>query len=83
MCSGVLGEVNKLGGLAYSADRGLRHVHRIADQRDDAAVVVGIHLAVEQIHAVHLHGLEDGVDSGLVAPFRKVGYTFYECGHKK
>ncbi len=83
MRSRVLGEVNQLGGLADAADRGLRHLHRIANQGDDTAVVVGVHLAVEQIHAVHLHGFDDGVDPGLVAPFRKVGYTFYECGHKR
>ncbi len=83
MRSRVLGQVNKFGGLANPANRGLRHLHRIADERDDTAVVVGVHLAVEQIHAIHLHGFENGIDFGLVAPFRKVRYTFYECGHKR
>src|ERR1039457_6187373 len=83
MRSRVLGQINKFGGLANPANRGLRHVHRIADERDDTAVVVGVHLAVEQIHAIHLHGFENGIDFGLVAPFRKVRYTFYECGHKR
>ena len=83
MSSRVFGEVNKLDSLANAADCGFRHIHRIADQRDNTAVVVGVHLAVEQIHAIHLHGIDNGVDSGFVAAFRKVGDTFDECGHKR
>jgi hypothetical protein len=44
--------------------------------------MVGVHLSIEQIDAVHLHGVDDGVNAGLVAPFGKVRYTFYECWHK-
>ena len=82
MRAGMLGEVNQLGGLADAADGSLGNVRRIADQGDDAAIMVGVHLAVEQINAVHLHGFQDGVDAGLVAAFREVGNTFDECGHK-
>jgi hypothetical protein len=40
--------------------------------------VVGIHLAVEKEDAGDLHGVDNGVDFGLVAAFRKVGNAFYE-----
>ena len=78
----VLGQVDQLGSFADAADRRLGDVDRIADQGNDAAVVIGIHLAVEEIDAVHLHGFKDGVDASLVAPFREVRNTFDECGHK-
>ena len=78
----VLGEVDQLGGLADAANRSFGYVHRIADQRDHAAVVIGVHLAIEQINAVHLHGFDNGIDASFVAPFGEVWYTFDECGHK-
>jgi len=79
----VLGEIDQLGSLANAPDRSFSHVHRIADQRNHAAVMVRVHLAVQQIDAVHLHGFDDGIDASLVASFRKVWYTFDECGHKE
>ncbi len=82
MRSRVFGQVDQFGGLANAANGGLGYIHRIAHQGDDAAVVIGVHLAVEQIDAVHFHGFDNGVDFGFVAPFREVGYTFDECGHK-
>ena len=79
----VFREINKLGRLAHAANGGFRHVDRIAHQGDDAAVVVGIHLAVEQIDAIHLHGFDNGVDPRLVSPFREIRYAFYDCWHKE
>ncbi len=83
MRSRVFGEVNKLGGFADAANGSLGNVHRVANERNDTAVMVGVHLAVEQIDAVHLHGCKNGIDTGLIAPFGKVRHTFYECGHKR
>src|SRR4030088_2779526 len=75
-------QVDELGGLANSADSGLLNGLALADQRDDAAVVVGVHFAVEQVHAVHFHGSDDGVNFSRIASLRKIGYAFYERRHK-
>ncbi len=83
MRPGVPGQVDEFRSFADAANHGLLHLRGIANQRDDAAVVVGIHLAVEEVDAVQLHGLEDGIDLGLIAAFGEVGYTFDECGHKQ
>ncbi len=78
----VLRKIDQLGGLAHAANRGLSHVNGIADQRDDTAVVVGIHLAVEQVNAIHLHSVDDGIDAPFVAPFGEVRHTFDQYRHK-
>ncbi len=57
-------EVDQLGGFAYAANRGFLNGFPLAHQRDDAAVVVGVHLPVEEIDAGNLHGFDDGVDLG-------------------
>ncbi len=78
----VLGEVDQLGGLAYSANGGFLNGFALADQGDDAAVVVGIHLAVEEIDAGDFHGFDNGIDFGLVAAFGKIRNTFNQSiGH--
>ena len=57
---------------------------RCADEGDDAAVVVGIHLAIEQVDAGDFHGVDDGIDLGGVAAFGEIGNAFNECvGHGK
>ena len=78
----VRGQVDQFGGLADATNRGLLNGFALADQRDHAAVVVGIHFAVEQVDAGHLHGFDNGIDCGLVAAFREIRNTFDECGHK-
>ena len=65
-----------------AADGGFLNSLALADQCDDATVVVGIHFAIEQVDAGHLHGVDDGVDFGLVAAFREVGDAFDERGHE-
>ena len=78
----VLGEVDQLGGLTNAPNRSFGNVNRIADQGDDAAVVISVHLAIEEIDSVHLHGFDNGVDASLVAPFGEVRDTFDDCWHK-
>src|ERR1700722_11088239 len=75
-------QVDKFRGLAHAANRGLLNGLALADQRDDAAVVVGVHFTVEQVDAGHFHGVDDGVNFGLVAALRKIRNTFDERGHK-
>jgi hypothetical protein len=79
----VLGKVDQLGGLAYAADGGFGDVDRIAHEGVYTAVMIRVHLAVEEVNAVHLHGFEDGIDFGLVAAFGEVRYTLDECRHKE
>jgi hypothetical protein len=44
--------------------------------------VVGVHLAIEQVDAGHLHGVDDGVNFGFIAAFGEIRDTFDERGHK-
>ena len=68
-------QVDQLCRLADAANRGLLDRFPLPHQSDDAAVVIGVHLAIKQEDAVHLHGLDDGVDFGFVTAFRKIGNT--------
>ena len=77
----VLGEINQLSGFAHAANCGFCDGVALAHQGDDAAVVVGIHLAVEEIDAIHFHGGDDGVNLRFVASFGKVGDALDKCGH--
>ncbi len=73
----VLGEVDEFARLADSADGGLGHRVALTDQRNDAAVVVGVHLAIEQGDAGNFHGLDNGVNFGLVATLGKIGNALH------
>ena len=75
-------EVDEFGGLAHAADGGFLNGLALADQSDDAAVVIGVHFAIEQVDAGHFHGVDDGVNFGFVAAFREIRNTFDERGHK-
>ena len=72
----MLGQVDQFRGFADAANRRFLNRFALADQRDDAAVVIGVHLAVEEIDAGNLHGLDDGINFGGVAAFREVGHAF-------
>jgi hypothetical protein len=76
MRSLVLVQINQLGGLTDAPDRSLLNRLPLPDESDDAAIVISVHLAIEQKNAVHLHGLDDRVYFGFVAAFRKIGNTF-------
>ena len=65
----MLVQINQLCGLAHAADRGFRHGIALANQCDNRTVVVGIHLAVQQVYAGQFHGLHNSINSGLVAAF--------------
>ena len=82
MGAGMFRQINEFGGFADAADGGFGNIDGIAYQSDNTAVMVGIHLAVKKIDAVHLHGFENGVNFGFVAAFGEIGDTFDECWHK-
>jgi hypothetical protein len=81
MCTLVLGKVDEFLSLADPAQHGFHQRFAITNQGDDTAVVVGIHLAIEKIDAIHLHCFNDGIDLRFIAAFRKIGDTFYERWH--
>ena len=72
----MLGQIDQFGGLPYSANGGFLNGFTLADQRDNRAVVIGIHLAVEEIDAGNFHGFHYGIDFRLVSAFRKIGDAF-------
>src|SRR5437899_545720 len=72
----VLGEIDQLGGFADTAYRSFRNGIAVADESDDATVVVGVHFTVKEKDTLDLHGFYDGIDNGLVSAFRKIGNTF-------
>src|SRR5204863_10221133 len=74
--AGVLCKINDLGSLADATNGRFHDRLALADQRNDAAIVVGIHLAVEQVDAINLHRLNERNNFGLVAAFRKIRNTF-------
>jgi hypothetical protein len=73
-------KVDQFGGFAGAANRGFLNGLAVTGERDDAAVVIGIHLSVEQIDAGQLHGFDDGIDLGRIAALREVRYTFNQSG---
>ena len=79
MRSPVNVQIDQFGRLAHAAYRRFLKRLALAHQRDHAAVMVGVHLAIEQVHAVHLHGRNNGVHLGFIAAFREIGYTFDQC----
>ena len=82
MSSLVLAKIDQLGGFAHPADGSFLDGVAVANDRDDAAIVVGIHFAIQQIDTIDFHGIDDGVDFGFVASLREVGDAFYKrCGH--
>jgi hypothetical protein len=78
----VPGQVNQLGCLAGPADGCFLNGFPLANQRDYAAVVIGIHFPVKQIDPWDSHGFDNGVDFGRIAAFGEIGHAFNKSvGH--
>src|SRR5262249_45259235 len=75
-------QVNQLSCLASAPNRGFLNGVAFADESDHTTVVVGIHLAVEKVHAVELHGLNDGINFGFIPPFREIRDALHQGLHK-
>ena len=75
MRSLVLVEVDESRGRAYAAQRGLHHLRVRAHERDHAAVVRGVALAVEHFHQIH------AVDGGHYLIHHRRSPAFREIGH--
>ena len=84
MCPLVLGQINQLASAPDATNSCLSDCIAIAYQSDDAAIVIGIHLPVEQVDAINLHRFDDGINLGLIAAFGKVGDALHQrSGHGK
>src|SRR5208337_3045464 len=78
----MLGQIDQLGGLPYPANGSFLNGIALAYQGDDAAVVVGIHLAIEEIDPGNLHGFDNGINFRRVAAFGKIRNAFHQStGH--
>ena len=83
MRSRVLGHVDQLDRLARAQDRRFRDGIGSARQRDDAAIVVGVQLAVEHVDASHCaHRRHQRVHLRCVTPLGKVGHAFNQSFHR-
>ena len=65
-------QIDQLRSLADAANRSLLNRLAFPHQRDHATIVISIHLAIEQVHAIHLHRRHDRIDLGLIATLRKI-----------
>ena len=55
-------EVDDFSGFAHAADGGFLNGFALAHESNHAAIVVGVHFAIEEVDAGHLHRVNDGVD---------------------
>ena len=70
----LLRQIDQRDGLFHRAEGGIGHGGGRTDEREDAAVVVGIGFAVEQDHLGDGEDrLHDGVDLGGIAAFGEIG----------
>ena len=75
MRSLMLSQVDQLRRFTHASNRRFLNRLALSHQRDHAAVVVGIHLAIEQIDAVYFHGVNDRIHFRFIAAFRKIRNT--------
>src|SRR3984957_378256 len=81
--AGMFGEVDELGGFADAAQGGFGDRFGFAGQGHDAAVVIGIAFAIENVDAGDFaHGGDDGVNLGDVAAFGKIRNTLDDALHR-
>jgi hypothetical protein len=82
MGAGMLGEIDQLRSFSDATQSRFGYGFGLSGERDDAAVVVGIALAIEQINTRNFtHGRNDGIHFGDVATFREIGNALDESFH--
>jgi hypothetical protein len=80
----VSSHVNEFDGFACAQQRGFGDGIGFAGQRDDATVVIGIHLMIEHPHAGNLaHGLNQRFNFCRVAAFAEIWHTLNQSFHEK
>ncbi len=79
----VFRQVDQFHGFAGAQDSRFRHRLRFARQRDYAAVMVGVHFAIQHIYARHTaHRRDNGIDLRGVAAFAKIGHALNQSFHR-
>src|SRR5579863_3696583 len=63
------GQINQLTGLPHATNSSFLNGLAFADQRDDTAVVVAVHFAIEEIDAIYFHSGDNGIYFGLITTF--------------
>ena len=58
----VFCQIDEFGSFADPTDGRFLDGLALAHQRDHAAVVVGIHLAIQEVDAADFHRVDDGVN---------------------
>ena len=72
----MLGEVDQFDRLFDAADGCVGHCRRRSDERQNAAIVIGVRFAVEEYDIGHRQdGLHDRIHFGGIAPFGKIRDT--------
>jgi hypothetical protein len=76
MNTGMPIQIDELRGFARSSDSGLYNGRRRSGKSEDAAVMVGIHGAVQQCYAGNrADAAGDRIHGAFASAFREVGYT--------
>ena len=70
-------QIDQLGCFTHPTDRRFPDRLSFAHQRDHAAVMVGVHFAVEQVDAFYFHGFNNRVDFGLVPSLGEIRDTLH------
>ncbi len=80
----MFGEVDQLESFANAAKRRFGDRFRFARERNDAAVVIRVALAVEDVDAFDgLHRGDERVNLRGVAAFGKIRHAFNQTFHSK
>ena len=79
----MLIQINQFGRFANTANCSFLHRFPFTHERNDAAVVVSVHFAVEKIDAVQFHGFDDRVNFRFISPFGEVRHAFDQSLHKR
>ena len=72
----VMVEVYQLGGFANATNRCLLNSLTITDQSNDTAIVIRVHLTIQQINTWNPHSFNNGVDLGLIPAFGEIWNAF-------
>jgi hypothetical protein len=78
----VDGQINQFSGFSDAQERCFRHGIGVTCKCYNAAIVVSVHFAVEDVDARYAaHGGDYGFDFCGIAPFGKVGNALNQSGH--
>src|SRR5262245_25004323 len=84
MSAGMLRHVDQLNCLARAKQSSFGYGVRFSRQRNDATVVIAVHLVIEHPDAWDFaHGLDQRVDLRCVAALAEIRHTLNQSFHEK